>query len=60
MLTEHVVLPGDAPRNGTRYLAADDSCAPNSGEVELAFVTKERRCWKIKFQGAAEKRPLLA
>eukprot|EP00969_Alexandrium_andersonii_P317996 14046836-Alexandrium_andersonii.AAC.1 len=60
MLAEHVVLPGAAPREGRRYLAADGGRAPKLGEVEPGFATKERHRCKIKFQVGAAKRPLLA
>eukprot|EP00969_Alexandrium_andersonii_P341828 15108859-Alexandrium_andersonii.AAC.1 len=60
LLAGRAVLPGDASREGARYLAADGGCAPNLGEVELGFITKEQRRCLIKFQVAAAKRPLLA
>eukprot|EP00969_Alexandrium_andersonii_P039686 1738807-Alexandrium_andersonii.AAC.1 len=60
MASEQVVLPNDAPRKGTRYVAADGGCVPNLGEVELGFMAKEQRRCKIKFQVAAAKRPSLA
>eukprot|EP00969_Alexandrium_andersonii_P359501 15453353-Alexandrium_andersonii.AAC.1 len=50
MLAEHAILPGDAPRKGTRYLAADGGRAPRLGEVELGFVAKEQRRCQIKLQ----------
>eukprot|EP00969_Alexandrium_andersonii_P219446 9691619-Alexandrium_andersonii.AAC.1 len=49
MLAEPTVLPGDAPRKGARYLAADGGRVSNLGEVELGFVAKEQHRCKIKF-----------
>eukprot|EP00969_Alexandrium_andersonii_P342340 15132008-Alexandrium_andersonii.AAC.1 len=60
MMTECTILPGDAFRNGTRYLAADGGRAPKLGEVELGFITKEQHPCRMKFQVVAAKRPLLA
>eukprot|EP00969_Alexandrium_andersonii_P165048 7295176-Alexandrium_andersonii.AAC.1 len=60
MVAKYPVFPGDASRNGTRYLAADGGRISNVGEVELGFITREQRRCRIKFQVAAVKRPLLA
>eukprot|EP00969_Alexandrium_andersonii_P360261 15454935-Alexandrium_andersonii.AAC.1 len=60
MVTKYTVLPGDASRNGTRYLAADGGRIPNLGEVEPGFGAKEQHRCRIQFDVAAVKRPLLA
>ena len=60
LLSGREVVPGEASQRGTHYLAADGGRIPNSGEVELGFITKEQHRCKIKFQVAAVKRPLLA
>eukprot|EP00969_Alexandrium_andersonii_P315533 13940651-Alexandrium_andersonii.AAC.1 len=60
LAAKHPVLPGDASRNGARYLSADGGRIPRLGEVELGFLTKEQHRCKTKFQVAAAKRPLLA
>eukprot|EP00969_Alexandrium_andersonii_P268046 11844604-Alexandrium_andersonii.AAC.1 len=53
LLAGHTVVPGEAYKKGTRYLAADGGRTPNLGEVEVGFFIKEERRCRIRFQVAA-------
>eukprot|EP00969_Alexandrium_andersonii_P075275 3319155-Alexandrium_andersonii.AAC.1 len=60
LLAGHTVVPGEAYKRGTHYLAGDGGRIPNLGEVEVGFFTTEQHRCRIRFQVAAVKRPLLA
>eukprot|EP00969_Alexandrium_andersonii_P164007 7248582-Alexandrium_andersonii.AAC.1 len=60
LLAGHTVVPSEAYKRGTRYLAADGGRIPNLGEVVVGFFAKEQHQCRIRFQVAAVKRPLLA
>eukprot|EP00969_Alexandrium_andersonii_P366738 15469154-Alexandrium_andersonii.AAC.1 len=38
LLAGHTVVPGEAYRRGTRYLAADGGRTPNLGEVAVSYT----------------------
>eukprot|EP00969_Alexandrium_andersonii_P026046 1136931-Alexandrium_andersonii.AAC.1 len=60
LLGNRKVLGSEASREGVHYLAADGGLIPNLGEARLGFLTKEQHRFRITFQVAEVKRPLLA